>query len=86
VKFELGRVFATRAALHGFGAALIAELLVRHASGDWGDLSAFDRQQNSWALRHGARLLSAYETPAGRVWIITESDRSSTCVLQPEDY
>jgi hypothetical protein len=86
MKFELGQVLATPAALHDFGLSLIAELLVRHASGDWGDLCAVDRQQNSWALRHGGRLLSAFETPTGRVWIITESDRSSTCVLQPEDY
>jgi hypothetical protein len=44
MKFELGQVLATPAALHDFGLSLIAELLVRHASGDWGDLCALDRQ------------------------------------------
>lgn len=38
------------------------------------------------ALKTGERLFSAYDTPAGRVWIITEWDRSSTCVLLPSEY
>jgi hypothetical protein len=61
-------------------------LLRRHASGDWGELGAFDRRENERALRMGARLLSAYEARAGRVWIITEADRSSTCILLPSEY
>ena len=69
-----------------FGPSLIAELLTRHAKGDWGDLDAHDQRENERALTTGARILSAYETPLGRAWIITESDRSSTCVLRPEDY
>jgi hypothetical protein len=84
--FELGVVVATPGALQDFGPARIGELLARHASGDWGDLGAFDRHENARALRTGARLFSAYETPAGKVWIITEADRSSTCILRPEDY
>ncbi len=35
-------IVATPAALRDFGPALIAELLARHAAGDWGDLGAFD--------------------------------------------
>lgn len=46
----------------------------------------FDRRENERALREGARLLSAYDTPAGRSWIVTEADRSSTCVLLPSEY
>jgi hypothetical protein len=84
--FELGVVVATPGALLDFGPALMAELLARHAAGDWGDLDAHDRRQNERALKTGARIFSAYETPAGRAWIITEADRSSTCVLRPEDY
>jgi hypothetical protein len=84
----LGRVVATPGALK-----LLLEtggrpfdLLGRHASGDWGDLCAFDRRQNQIALRDGYRLLSSYETTAGRVWIITEADRSITTILLPEEY
>ena len=85
-RFELGVVTATPAALLDFGPALIADLLACHASGDWGDLDAFDRRANERALREGFRIFSAYDTPAGRAWIITEADRSSTCVLRPEAY
>ena len=84
--FELGVVVATPGALTDFGPSLIAELLDRHASGDWGDLGAHDRRENARALVHGARLFSTYDTPSGKVWIITEASRKSTCVLRPGDY
>jgi hypothetical protein len=84
--FELGTIVATPGALLDFGPALIAELLCRHAGGDWGDLDPHDHRGNERALRTGARLFSAYDTPRGRAWVITEADRSSTCVLRPEDY
>jgi hypothetical protein len=84
----LGRVVATPGALillvvaraHPF------DLLARHATGDWGDLCAFDRRQNEIALREGYRIFSSYDVPAGRVWIITEADRSVTTILLPEEY
>lgn len=84
--FPLGRVVATPGALEDFGPALIAELLHRHVSGDWGDLDTHDRRENERALKTGERLFSAYETRAGRCWIITEWDRSSTCALSPSEY
>jgi hypothetical protein len=84
----LGRVLATPGALsvlkktggHPF------EYLARHATGDWGELCAFDRRQNQIALREGYRVLSSYETTAGTVWIVTEADRSITTILLPEEY
>ena len=60
--------------------------IARHAAGDWGNLCAFDRRQNEIALREGYRVLSFYEVPQGRVWIITEADRSVTTILLPEEY
>ncbi len=89
--FALGRLVATPGAIRDFAPALIAELLRRHLAGDWGDLDAHDVWANNQALRTGARLLSAYETPAGRCWVITEATddsgvRRSTCVLRPRDY
>ena len=85
-RFELGVVCATPGAILALGPALIAELLGRHASGDWGDLGAFDRRENELAVREGLRIFSAYDTPCGRAWVITEADRSSTTVLLPEEY
>jgi len=84
----LGRVVATPGALrvlmeaggHPF------EYLARHATGDWGDLCAFDRRQNERALREESRVFSSYDTPARKIWIITEADRIVTTILLPEDY
>lgn len=86
MRFPLGRVVATPGALEAVGHAGCFLLLKRHLGGDWGDLDGSDRRSNERALRDGERLLSAYDTGAGRVWIITEADRSSTCVLLPSEY
>ena len=84
----LGRVVATPGALNLLGkcGGHPFELLARHATGDWGDLCAFDCRQNEIALRDGYRVLSSYEILTGRVWIITEADRSVTTILLPEEY
>ena len=84
----MGRILATPGALK---ALLEVEedplhLLARHASGDWGELDAYDRRENELALEHGRRLLSSYPVGEGRVWIITEADRSYTTLLLPEEY
>ncbi len=84
ILFPPGQVVATQGAL-GLGINLLP-YLVRHLTGDWGDLGDFDRQQNDLALREGDRIFSAYETQAGRLWIITEWDRSATTFLLPDEY
>ncbi|KKN39327.1 hypothetical protein LCGC14_0744320 [marine sediment metagenome] len=67
--------------------AVLGDLLRRHASGDWGDLSPDDRKANEEALKNGDRLLSAYHLLSGvKLWVITEADRSSTCILLPDEY
>lgn len=84
--FSLGRLTCTVGALRVMERLEDFPYLGRHRDGDWGDLGAFDRRENDKALRTGARLFSAYETPQGKLWIITEADRTSTCILLPEDY
>jgi hypothetical protein len=87
-QLPLGRVVATPGALKllGKSGGHPFDYLARHATGDWGDICAFDRRQNKIALREGYRVLSVYEVPAGRIWIITEADRSITTILLPEEY
>ncbi len=82
--FSPGLVVATPGAL-ALGVDL-AHYLARHLSGDWGDVDAFDKQQNDLALKEGSRILSAYDTPAGRLWIITEWTRYLTTCLVPDEY
>ena len=87
--FDLGHVVMTPGA-----AALgvdFAPFLARHSCADWGDLDNFDKRQNDIAVKEGLRILSAYDVPVGNgetehIWIITEADRSTTCVLKPSEY
>jgi hypothetical protein len=59
----------------------------RHAAGDWGDVPPEDARENEHALRRGFRVMSSYPLSGGvRVWVITEADRSSTCILLPAEY
>lgn len=46
--------------------------LKRHTSGDWGCLSEEDKLANDNALNNNERILSAYDTCHGSIWIITE--------------
>lgn len=88
VLFPLGRLVATRGAL-----ALLtntgenpAALLDRHQTGDWGDVPPEDARENELSVGEGFRIVSSYEVGGERVWIITEADRSSTCILLPGEY
>ena len=90
-KFPLGKLVATPAALELLSeiGKNPAELVQRHASGDWGTVDKHDSRENEESVKHGFRILSAYEVPsvpARKIWIITEADRSSTCILLPEEY
>jgi hypothetical protein len=85
-RFPLGQLVITRAAVSRLTPEEIAEGMVRHAGGDWGAISPADVAENELALREGFRLLSAYGRGDRRFWIITESDRSATTVLLPDDY
>jgi hypothetical protein len=84
-RFPLGKTVATPAAMT-LGIDL-ASYMRRHHCGDWGDLCDEDKQSNEEAIQLGLRILSHYQLGDGqRIYIITEADRSSTCILLPEEY
>ena len=88
-RFSPGRILMTAgiAALFGERMEVIVDLLLRHLSGDWGDLCAEDRALNEQALATGSRLLSSYMVGEQvNAWIITEADRSATTVLLASEY
>lgn len=85
----LGRMVATPGALHALAQAgeNLLLYLARHASGDWGEVCPEDACANELARETGERILSVYRLREGtKLWIITEADRSSTCILLPEEY
>ncbi len=88
-RFALGQTFITpgaQQALEISGEPPI-QFLRRHLSGDWGELTEEDVQENELSIREGFRLLSAYRTAKGqKIWIITEADRSATTILLPSEY
>ncbi len=92
--FDLGQIVATPGALEALQVARQQphEFLIRHVTGDWGDLDDEDKSLNDAALVDGSRILSAYTTRKGeRLWIITEAaddqgNRSSSTILLPREY
>ena len=88
MKFPLGQIVATPAALAFLEQHHMTAItyITRHAAGDWGDVDRHDRLANEHALNDGSRIFSVYKIGADKIWIITEADRSSTCVMLPEDY
>ena len=86
--FEMGQVVATPAALTFCEGNRINPLALigRHCNGDFGELCVDDIAANIHAIDVGTRILSSYKLGNSKVWIITEADRSSTCVLMPDEY
>lgn len=58
----------------------------KYLTGNWGDLCEEDKQANEDALINNERILGAYLTTKGKVYIITERDRSYTTILFANEY
>lgn len=93
--FDLGQILATPGAIAALGPSQVFDYLGRHQLGDWGSVCPEDKATNDEAVREGFRILSAYPINPDRpcagygencVWIITESDRSVTTLLLPDEY
>ena len=64
----------------------VPQILLRYVNKDWGCTSEGDAKLNDEALHSGDRIVATYETSVGKVFIITEADRSYTTVLLPSEY
>jgi hypothetical protein len=86
--FETGRIVATRGALNSLTVTGTnpLELVERHVSGDWGDVPPEDAKENEFSVKNGFRVMSSYRVGSDRLWILTEADRSSSCLLLPSEY
>ena len=88
-KFQLGQIVATPGALAAFEEAGEEPVtyLARHLAGDWGEVCEEDAKENDFSVENGYRILSAYTLKNGtKIWVLTEADRSSTCILLPSEY
>lgn len=89
VLFPPGQMVATPDALAAFQEAgeQVGTYLLRHLTGDWGDMSEGDKKLNDQAVTEGEQIMSVYHLrTAVKFYIITECDRSVTTALLPEEY
>ena len=94
ILFGLGNLYVTRGiqALMDEHNLDVTPLIARHQTGDWGEVCAEDAAENQLSLEKGFRILSAYSFTSDidgetyKLWVLTESDRSVTTVLQPSEY
>ena len=85
--FSPGQIVATPGAMELAEQGInLLVYLSRHLQGDWGELDKEDKKENDLSVKNGYRLLSAYKTRLGKLWIITEADRNVTTFLLPEEY
>lgn len=97
--FDLGSIRATPRALTliSLGRVRVLTLLARHVSGDWGTAPPRIVKANELALSQGGELISIYNLSESEahsrtnrfttlICLVTESDRSVTTFLVPEEY
>lgn len=91
MKFNLGQVVATAGVANAMNDSIefskdVYEAFERYVGGDWGCVDKTDWESNDAAAAGNDRIVAAYETICGRIWIITEWDRSVTTILFPSEY
>ena len=83
--FPLGQIRLTFNAMRRLAREDVQRAVLRHVSGDWGDVSPDEWRENQRSLA-ALRLFSVYHDDAGReFWVVTDADRTRTTVLLPED-
>ena len=90
--FKLGRLVMTRGisdtiAENEVFKKEVMNCLGRYIRKDWGDMCDEDKQLNDMAvINDDERILAAYNTTEGKIYIITEHDRSYTTVVFSHEY
>lgn len=89
--FILGKLIVTRTinddiANNEVFAYEVMKALSRYQVCDWGDTCKEDSILNNKAIIEDNRVLASYNTSLGKIWIITEWDRSYTTILYPSEY
>jgi len=92
-KFKLGNIHLTKCVFdecqhNSYFFEFVKESIRRHSTCDWGDVNEEDKMENDYSIDKHLRVFSAYNHPGSglKIWVITESDRSATTVLYPDEY
>lgn len=88
VVVTLGTVTISRRAMAILDQYQAAHAVMRHASGDWGDVCDEKWQENEDALRKGHQtvIYSTYlNRDLDRFYVVTEADRNTTTILLPSE-
>lgn len=64
----------------------VEKLIIRHITGDDGNLEEEDHNTNVEAIKNNERILSHYKLNGNSIYVITEWDRSITTVLLTKEY
>lgn len=91
MKFDLGNICKTCGIDYAVqeDKSFLVEIMScfeKYVKCDWGDLCDEDKQANDVALINNERLLAAYLTSKGKIFVITERDRSCTTILFANEY
>lgn len=90
--FNMGKLYMTRGINDTIADSTkfskeILKCLARYKNHDWGEMCEEDKALNDEAVSSGeSRILAAYKTSEGKVYIITEWDRSVTTILFASEY
>lgn len=86
VVMQLGIIFITREAAAEIDEFQAANALMRHMTGDWGEIGEDDWRTNDEALAKDRNIVSSYLSQNfDRFMIVTEADRSVTTILLPDE-
>ena len=81
--FNLGQLVITANAQGVLAPEEVSSALARHSRGDWGDVSAEDRQTNDRGVVKQGMILSVHQSSKGvKFWVITDPG-SGSFVLNP---
>lgn len=64
----------------------LLKIVMRYWQQDWGDLCKEDKELNDKALITKDRVLAAYNTTEGKVYIITDAGHKVTTILFASEY
>lgn len=60
------------------------QLLQRHVNGDWD--TTVDAEMNQEAAVSGGKVVSAYQTSMGSVWVVTDPGHTQTVIGLSDDF